>query len=416
MTLALAACGGNSLAPLEASGFIEADEISIVAETSGRVASVLVDEGEEVTEGDVLVRLDDSLLQSRRAEAQAAVDEALVRRAEQIDGPREEVLAQAKARLAAAQAELEGAQLALAQAESTVETPRQINAQLAAVSGQVQVAAQEVELAQAQYEEALFWLEAAPREVNVPVVEGFSGGVPEVLEFADTDENLEQLSQARLDAAAADLEAAKARHAGLQWQAGVLYEMSEKPLSLIAEMHQVEAQVALAEANLVAANAEVAMLLEGPTEAERNLLLGQVALTEAQLLMVDALIDQLTLTAPLSGVVTSRSVQVGETAIANAPLMTIADLDSLTLVVYIPEAEIGRVHPGQEVEVRVDAYPRRVFEGRVTNIAREAEFTPRNIQTTEERVNLVFAVEIDLPNPDGRLKPGMPADAIIKGS
>jgi HlyD family secretion protein len=397
VTLALVSCGSDGLAPLEASGFIEADEVSIVAETSGRVADVLVREGQKVAESDLLVRLDDSLLQAQRAEAQAAVDGALALRDEQINGPRDEVLAQAKARLAAAQAELEGAQLALAQAEATVETPRQIHTQLAAVSGQVQIAAQEVELAQAQHEEALFWFDASPREIDV-------------------DENMVQLRQARLDAAAADLEAAKSRHAGLQWQAGVLYEMTEKPLSLIAEMHQAEAQVALAKANLVAANAEVAMLLEGPTEAERNRLLGQVALTQAQLMMVDALIDQLTLTAPLSGVVTSRSVQVGETAIANVPLMTIADLDSLTLVVYIPEAEIGRVQPGQEVEVRVDAYPRRVFEGRVTNIAREAEFTPRNIQTTEERVNLVFAIEIDLPNPNGQLKPGMPADAIIKGS
>ena len=98
LTLALAACGGNGLTPLEASGFIEADEISVVAETSGRVAAVLVSEGEEVAEGEVLVRLDDSLLQSRRAEAQAAVDEALARRDEQIDGPREERVSLVKAR------------------------------------------------------------------------------------------------------------------------------------------------------------------------------------------------------------------------------------------------------------------------------------------------------------------------------
>jgi HlyD family secretion protein len=69
---------------------------------------------------------------------------------------------------------------------------------------------------------------------------------------------------------------------------------------------------------------------------------------------------------------------------------------------------------GQEVEIRVDAYPDRAFEGQVRNIAREAEFTPRNIQTQEERVNLVFAVEVAIPNPEGLLKPGMPADATIK--
>jgi multidrug efflux pump subunit AcrA (membrane-fusion protein) len=100
VTLALAGCGGGRLGPLEASGFIEADEVSIVAETGGRVAEVLAVEGQVVRAAEVLIRLDDSLFQSQRVEAQAAVDGARALRDEQVNGPRAEVLTQAQAVLA----------------------------------------------------------------------------------------------------------------------------------------------------------------------------------------------------------------------------------------------------------------------------------------------------------------------------
>jgi HlyD family secretion protein len=130
--------------------------------------------------------------------------------------------------------------------------------------------------------------------------------------------------------------------------------------------------------------------------------------------LVDAQIAQLTLTAPMDGIVTSRSAQVGETATAGAPLLTIANLDEVTLVIYVPENRVGHVRLGQEVEVQVDSFPAQVFVGHVMNIAGEAEFTPRNVQTQEERVNLVFAVKVSIPNADQKLKPGMPADATIR--
>jgi HlyD family secretion protein len=96
------------------------------------------------------------------------------------------------------------------------------------------------------------------------------------------------------------------------------------------------------------------------------------------------------------------------------PLLSIANLAVLKLVVYIPAPQLGRVRLGAPVEISVDAYPGQTFEGTITLIAREAEFTPRNVQTEEERVNLVFAVEIKIDNEDGRLKPGMPADVVIE--
>ena len=93
--------------------------------------------------------------------------------------------------------------------------------------------------------------------------------------------------------------------------------------------------------------------------------------------------------------------------------MTIANLEEVKLTVYIPENRYGRIQLGQQVDVQVDSYPGQVYKGTVVYISSEAEFTPRNVQTKEERVNTVFAVKILIPNPDHDLKPGMPADATI---
>ncbi len=95
------------------------------------------------------------------------------------------------------------------------------------------------------------------------------------------------------------------------------------------------------------------------------------------------------------------------------PLLTLADLSRVTLTVYVPEPEIGRVSIGQSLPVSVDAFPGQSFAGRVTSIGDQAQFTPKNVQTRQERANTVFAIKITLDNPDRRLKPGMPADAIL---
>ena len=94
-------------------------------------------------------------------------------------------------------------------------------------------------------------------------------------------------------------------------------------------------------------------------------------------------------------------------------LFQVADLSSVELVIYVSETELGRVKLGQEAEIKVDTYPNKSFEGKVIYISPQAEFTPKNIQTQEERTKLVFAVKIKIDNPDFELKDGMPADASI---
>jgi HlyD family secretion protein len=120
------------------------------------------------------------------------------------------------------------------------------------------------------------------------------------------------------------------------------------------------------------------------------------------------------LRAPFSGVVLVRQAELGEVVSPGTPIVTLADLVHVWLRVYLPETALGKVRWGQEVEIRTDTFPGRVYHGRVAMIASNAEFTPKTVQTQEERVTLVYRVKIDIDNPQYELKPGMPADAYIK--
>jgi HlyD family secretion protein len=119
------------------------------------------------------------------------------------------------------------------------------------------------------------------------------------------------------------------------------------------------------------------------------------------------------LLAPSSGVVLSKSVEPGEQVAPGTPVVTIGDLEQCWLKGYIPETELGKVKLGQRARVTTDSYPGKAFEGRISFISSEAEFTPKNVQTEKERVKLVYRIKISLTNPQMELKPGMPADAVI---
>jgi len=120
------------------------------------------------------------------------------------------------------------------------------------------------------------------------------------------------------------------------------------------------------------------------------------------------------LRAPKSGVITVRQAEIGEVMAPGTPVVTIADVDHLWLRGYINETDLGRVRWGQTALVKTDTFPGKTYKGRVSFISSEAEFTPKSVETHEERVTLVYRIKIDLENTNQELKPGMPADAEIE--
>lgn len=150
-------------------------------------------------------------------------------------------------------------------------------------------------------------------------------------------------------------------------------------------------------------------------EADLLTLQGQLMQAKASLSEAQSLLADRSLRAPAAGVVTARMREPGEVVAAGAPVLELLDLDHLYLKVYVPEAQIGKLRLGLPAKVYTDAFPDQPYDATVRHIAARAEFTPKEVQTPDERVKLVYAVKLQLnANPDHRLAPGLPADAVIR--
>ncbi|MBE9553517.1 MAG: HlyD family secretion protein [Proteobacteria bacterium] len=150
-------------------------------------------------------------------------------------------------------------------------------------------------------------------------------------------------------------------------------------------------------------------------EDEVAALAAQLEQARAALEESQAVLDNLTITAPTSGMITTRIVDIGGVIGAGSPLYDIVDLDRLYLKAYMPGVEIGKLRRGLIAQIYTDAFPEQPFAATVRYIASRAEFTPKEVQTPDERVKQVYAVKLYLDeNPEHRLTPGMPADAVIR--
>ncbi len=129
--------------------------------------------------------------------------------------------------------------------------------------------------------------------------------------------------------------------------------------------------------------------------------------------LIDTMLDDKVATAPVGGTVLTKSAEVGEILAAGTTVLTIGDLEHPWLRGYIDERDLGRVKIGSPVRITTDTYPDKAYDGRVTYIASEAEFTPKQIQTEEERVKLVYRIKVEVENPNQELKLNMPVDGEI---
>lgn len=134
---------------------------------------------------------------------------------------------------------------------------------------------------------------------------------------------------------------------------------------------------------------------------------------KATIELIQVYIDNSVIRSPINGLVLSKNTEIGEVVSPGSSLLTLGDLLHPWVKIYIKETDLGKVKLGQKAEVKIDSYPDKVFKGKVTYISSQAEFTPKNIQTKEERVKLVFGIKVSLDNPLQILKPGMPADVIL---
>lgn len=175
-----------------------------------------------------------------------------------------------------------------------------------------------------------------------------------------------------------------------------------------------QAQVKVAEARVAEAAERLALVRAGPRAETIQQARARTEQVRASLALAQTRLDQTRLVSPLTGVVLSHNIEPGEYVSPGTPVATVADTGHMWVRVYVNQTDLGRVKLGQKVAIRTDAFPDRRFEGTVGFIASEAEFTPKTVQTAKERVKLVFRIKVDVANPQGELKSGMPADVLVK--
>jgi HlyD family secretion protein len=383
--------GSTTSTLIEASGAIEARGVAVVAELGGRVTGIAVSEGDRVRQGQVLVELDESDLAVQIAQAQAGLQVAQAKSARASARTRPEEIAAAQSTLHQALIQTQGSWQQWQDAVQARDDPQELQLRITEAQTVLALAERDVELAEAELEAAK---QSRDRE-----------------KWGSVEYRIEEKGVAAAEAA---LQAARATRDGAQAKLAALHAMRERPLNLEAKMHAAEAAHRMAQADVDVARANLAAVQAPPLDEDVAIAEAGVRLAEAGLHTLEVIRKKMALQAPRDGIVSSRAVEAGEMAVPGARLLTIADIGEVTLTIYVPETQIGRVRLGQEAVAMVDSYPGRGFVGQVTHIADRAEFTPHNVQTKEERVNTVFAVKIALPNAEQRLKPGMPADALLR--
>ncbi len=362
------------------SGTVEGVEVPILTEIGGAVQQVNADEGKSVHKGDVLAILDQRFLDQQVKEAQAAVALAQAGLEEIKAGARKQELTKALYQIQQSQAQIQQLQSQHAKIDTTREQRQAL-----------------VEQAMSQLDGAKSTLDFQQKKLQDMEIL-FNKGVE---------------SQERFEAQREAVEQALASVNNLQGQVKV---QEAQLRTTDKEKEAVAAQIKSAQAQEKTAEAQLDLLKEGATAPAIKQLVAQKTMAEARLEQARIALTKAIVTSPVEGVVVRKNVTKGEVLKPSYQLFTLYEEGKLELKVYVPEAKLQQVAIGKEVRITVDAYPEQAFKGKVKHIAEQAEFTPKNVQTPDERTKLVFEVTIELLEGWGKLKPGMPADITFAGS
>lgn len=442
---------------LTASGTIESVVVNVSPQMAGRVKEVLFDEGQPVKIGDALLSLDDSLLAAQREVAQRGVDSAhqalltaqsaynlaqaqydaalttaraqeggqrLTDWANRTPGQFDEPLwyFSRDEQITAAQASVESSHDALQKAQADLEDVVKdlSNAAFVAAETRLSNARTEYLISKGVYDRSqLTGGKVRPEDVDLPSLPFYYPTYRIKIHVAKTltgDSDVITAANDALDVAEAELEDAQKAYDELlttdaaenvraaRATVSVAQERYESALDTLSRLQTGEysPQVKIAAMALEQAKAALQQAQSGVNQAEANLAL------------LDTQVSELTVSAPMDGIILTRNVEPGEFVQPGAVAFAMADLNNITITVYVPEDRYGQLKLGQQAEVTVDSFPGETFNAEVIHIADQAEFTPRNVQTVEGRSSTVYAIKLKVTDSEGKLKIGMPADVVFK--
>ncbi|MDD2920764.1 MAG: efflux RND transporter periplasmic adaptor subunit [Anaerolineales bacterium] len=397
---------------ITASGSIEAAIVNVSPELAGKVAEVLVAEGQSVKADDALLRLDPSLLTAQRSVAASQVDSA-------------------NAALTSAQTKYDqtlqaalSAQDAQRAKDLRYSAPDEFDQPLWYIEESAQIAAAQTEVDSSQ-------IALTDAFANLNKVIGDLNNA----NYLAAEKKLAEARAAFLVADKVKIQSENAAEGGGLRDAAYDY-YNQKADELDAAQNnfndltntQAEEDIQYARGNVVVAqqryDAAYTRLLSLQTGAQSPAVISaknaldqaQSAVKQAQanLDLLDTQLAKLEISSSIDGVILTRNIEPGEFVQPGAVAFTMADLTNITITVYVPENLYGQVSLGQQAEVRADSFPDLTFTATVIEIANQAEFTPRNVQTVEGRSSTFYAIKLKVENLEGKLKIGMPADVVFK--
>jgi HlyD family secretion protein len=411
---------------LDASGSIESVTVHVSPELAGKVMEVLAVEGQPVQTGDPLLRLDDSLLQSEKQTAESALDSA-------------------NAAVRAAEVALESAQLqydlslsnALAQESSSriaiwdESKPSEFDQPVWYFSKEerMQAAQAEVDAKKAALDDAMERLDDISAragssdfiELEIYLVQmrlAFQNAqdVFDSTSGASDSQNLRDAAQITLDEAEIDLEDAQDDYDDALTTDGATDVLESRADVIIArEAYDIAVDNFRAlQTGADSPQVQAAAKAVEQAQAALDMAKTNVAAAQSRLNTLDTQLKKITVYAPMDGVILNRNFEPGEFIQPGAVAFAMANLNELTITVYVPEDQYGNLNLGQEASVTVDSFPSETFDAVVTHIADQAEFTPRNVQTVEGRSATVYAIKLKVTDSEDKLKIGMPADVVFK--
>ncbi|MCI0465369.1 MAG: efflux RND transporter periplasmic adaptor subunit [Gemmataceae bacterium] len=350
---------GERAQTLRLAGIVEIQEVRLGSKVGGRVQDVLVKEGQLVEPGTKLVVLEVPELEAERDQVQAKLDAATAEWHKAKAGPRIEEKESAKAAAAAALAKHQRMEAGWREEEK-----RQARAELEAAEADLKYAVDDFER----------------------TAELYRRGATARAEY--------EAALANRDRARARLNVARARDEMLQ-----VGNRAEDRAMAKAEWEQAEWQYR--------------MLKKGTRQEDIDSAKARVGELRAKLRELDVNLKERVVSAPEYAVVEVLTVRRGDLIPPNQPVARVLRAEDLWVKVFVPETELGKVRLNQEVDVLIDSYPGKRFRGRVTQVASISEFTPRNVQSVDERRHQVFGVKVTVPNPQGHFKAGMAAEVIL---
>lgn len=269
---------------------------------------------------------------------------------------------------------------------------REQEALLGAANAKREAAQRTARAAQAQVEAALGAAEAARAQV------GAAGAQRKALETSEgvAARQLARLEKLKGEGGATDMD---------------LDRVGGQRRSLEEQIRALDAQVSAARGQAKAARGQAEA-----TRAQAEAAIVAITAAEADVARAQTLVEECSLRAPIDGFVLTRAYEPMEVAMPGAKVLGLVKIDPVETSFYIPNAELAEAKVGRKVSFVADAWPEHTFEGEIVAVSSEAEFTPRNVQTRQDRDRLVYRVDVRAPNPQGKLRPGMPVQIDIPGS